>query len=166
MYVYILYVRARGKRRGIKLNMTTQEKEKQKVIRNALQWALPVLRVHFLLMPKLIRTVLHVVRVMVGLLQGHVGDIILVSLVAAVRRHKDVEPSGHAETGNDEKDDEVGDEETKDVGAVVAVDVELVVGKGEDDSEDGGRNISQKRAPEGGNAPVLPGTDHEVEVSA
>lgn len=80
---------------------------------------------------------------------------------------EDVEGAGHDETGHSQEEGDVGKGEAGNVDGVhAAAGVEVGVGEGGDDGEDGRGDVAQDRAPEHGNVPVLAVADDDVEVTS
>lgn len=80
---------------------------------------------------------------------------------AATRRRKDgLEQPRHDKTQDHNDKNDVCDSKTENMQRVTAQLVECRVGEGDDDREDGGRDVSDDRSPVDGNPPVLARDDY------
>lgn len=93
--------------------------------------------------------------------------IVHLAVVAAWGRDQNVEPPREDEAEGNYDQGEMGDAKAEDMqGVLAAFGVKGGIGKAVHDGQDRRGHVLDERTPEGGDIPVLAGTDNDVEVAA
>ena len=87
------------------------------------------------------------------------------SQLAMLRRNEHIHVPRKQKAKSSASQDEMCDDEAEDVDRIVSQGIELRVCEGEDDGEDWSRDVAEKRSPEYGYRPILPGGYGGVEIA-